>query len=582
MIKRVVLKNFKRIEKEIFDLTDFDLLVGSNNSGKSTLLQALAIWQYCIDQFLRTKRSGSRGIQVVLPDFTALPLPEFVLLWKDKVERKNIKREDGKTKPDFVLIEIEVQWEDDKGKLESLNVQLRYQSPLSIYAIPELGLERLRELAKSPDFPSIVYVPPFSGLEPVEKWQDDGNVRQNVGKGQPGSVLRNLLFRVVDRQQEDGHAVPPHQIEVWRQIQQKIEEWFGVRLNPPEYEKGQSTMIRVTYSAGKKDFDIISGGSGFHQILTLLAFFYGYQGVTTILFDEPDAHLHINLQRNVLSYFKQNQNIQFIIATHSEEFIRGVEVSSITSMLAGAPKKVQSTQSVLRAMSDVENIDIVKTKQSPFILYIEGEDDERLLTAWAEVLGKTTFFTKFHLYKMGGGNKKDMVRRADEHFAALKEINTSVSRVVLLDYDTEDSFHPSPDNPVRREWRRKNIENYQLVPEAWKTALLNARNRDNLDMFSPFHQESQVIDSFFSEQGLVLPKDFSWKKCESKCISRWWNGKKSFFYAEDSLFNRIKRVAGLQLNRDRVARAMKPDQVHQDIWDFFEILEHTVSQQSRA
>jgi AAA15 family ATPase/GTPase len=65
MIQKVRLKNFKRIEDETFNLTDFDLLVGANNSGKSTLLQALAIWQYCIEQFRRAKRSGSNGVQIV-------------------------------------------------------------------------------------------------------------------------------------------------------------------------------------------------------------------------------------------------------------------------------------------------------------------------------------------------------------------------------------------------------------------------------------------------------------------------------------------------------------------------------------
>ena len=91
MIQKVRLRNFKRIEDETFALTDFDLLVGANNSGKSTLLQALAIWQYCIEQFRRAKRSGSSGVQIVLPNFTALPLPEFLLLWKDKTERRYTK-----------------------------------------------------------------------------------------------------------------------------------------------------------------------------------------------------------------------------------------------------------------------------------------------------------------------------------------------------------------------------------------------------------------------------------------------------------------------------------------------------------
>lgn len=80
MITKLTIKNFKRIQQEEFSFNQFELLVGANNSGKSTVLQAMAIWQYCIEIFRQSKRIGGRGIQVVLPNFTALPLPEFVLV----------------------------------------------------------------------------------------------------------------------------------------------------------------------------------------------------------------------------------------------------------------------------------------------------------------------------------------------------------------------------------------------------------------------------------------------------------------------------------------------------------------------
>jgi predicted ATPase len=577
MITRVVLKNFKKIENEEFILSDFDLIVGANNSGKSTLLQALAIWQYCVDQFKRVNRGGSRGIQIVLPEFTALPLPEFVLLWKDKVERKNIKRDDGKTKPDFILIEIGVFWYENgqNHQLEkNLTIQLRYQSPLSIYAIPTDGFEKFRQIQESPNFPKIIYVPPFSGLEPVEKWQDDGNVRQNVGKGQPGSVLRNLLFRVIDKTDEHGHALLPAKNEAWLELRDKMLEWFGVEILAPKYEKGQSTQITVEYKVGKKEFDIISAGSGFHQILTLMAFYYGYYGVTTILFDEPDAHLHVNLQKKILSYFKQLKQVQFIIATHAEEFIKGVEVSSILSVLSGNPQRTQSNAEVIRAMSEVDNIDVVKTKQSPFVLYVEGEDDERLLTAWAELLKKTEAFGKFHIIKLGGVTKKAMLDKANEHFKALKQINPEIKRVVLFDHDTDDSFHPEPDNSAIKEWKRKNIENYLLVPNAWKRAILDLINEKESNLFS--NSIEKVIDDFFSEESIALPKNYSWRNVSAN-IFQVVDGKKILFEKENSLFHRISQSSGLKINRDKVARNLLPEEIHEDIVHFFDHLETMVN-----
>ena len=63
MIHKLILRNFKSISEQSYEFTDFDLLVGRNNSGKSTVLQALAIWQFCVDGFSREqgKARGSKG-----------------------------------------------------------------------------------------------------------------------------------------------------------------------------------------------------------------------------------------------------------------------------------------------------------------------------------------------------------------------------------------------------------------------------------------------------------------------------------------------------------------------------------------
>ena len=54
MITKLTLGNFKSVGEQTYDFTQFDLLVGRNNSGKSTVLQALAIWQFCVDEFHRS------------------------------------------------------------------------------------------------------------------------------------------------------------------------------------------------------------------------------------------------------------------------------------------------------------------------------------------------------------------------------------------------------------------------------------------------------------------------------------------------------------------------------------------------
>lgn len=576
MITTLTLKNFKSIEQQTYEFAQFDLLVGRNNSGKSTVLQALAIWQFCVDEFRRAKRRGSTGKQVVLPNFTALPVPEFNLLWREKVDRR-YPTVNGAKKQEFILVEIDVTWISDTPEPTpcSFGVKLRYSSPQTIYAIPSEGWEHFRRLEGNPNqpdsfLPIIAYVPPFSGLEPNEEWRDDGPLRKQIGKAQPGSVLRNLLLRVWEENRKD-----------WAEIKRVIQQWFSVDLKDPQYERGVDTQIICEYKQGDKSYDIISGGSGFHQTLTLLAFFYGYQP-TTILLDEPDAHLHVNLQREILDYFKNQKalqrNTQFLIATHAEEFIRGVDVHQIVSLLEKVPKRVETTPAILTAMADVSNLEITQLSELtiPILLYVEGETDERLLRGWATPLGMQDKLNQVCFRVMSGGSKEKMKEDSKRHFEGIKQIIPSARRLTLFDYDDDATFHPGPDNPGIYEWKRKNIENYLLVSDAWIRAASRKIAMSENDISSVHIEE--LVRGFYNSENLTLPPGQSWKSVKAN-IFQVVNGKKLLFENPDSLFQRLKSyelpiqsTSALELTRETVAANMTVDEIHEDVHQFFDKL----------
>jgi ABC-type taurine transport system ATPase subunit len=585
MITRLTLRNFKCIREQTYEFTNFDLLVGRNNCGKSTILQALAIWQFCLDEFRRSERKGSTGTQVVLPNFTALPVPEFILLWTDKAERSYLKGADGKPKQVFTLIEIEVTWRTRAREDYSFGVKLRYMAPQSVSAIPDGGWKRFRELDEKGVFPTVAYVPPFSGLEDVEKWQDLGALQQQIGKAQPGSVLRNLLVRVFDPALRTLAVGKPTEDEIqrakqdWAELQAQVKQWFGVALQAPVYQPGVSTRIACEYCqaaperGGRADasFDLITAGSGFHQTLILLAFLYGFHP-GTILLDEPDAHLHVNLQREVLDYFKakaEQNGVQFLIATHAEELVRGVDSSQIVSLVSGQPERVESTPQVLAAMAEVSNQEIAQLLTSPFILYLEGATDERILRAWARVLGHEGILRKLCLRVMGGGNKEEMNKEADRHFSGVRAIVKEARRVLLLDYDSEETYHPEPGNPSLYEWGRRNIENYLLVPDVWVRAATSGEL---------FHEPArEAILAFFRGENLSLPAGQDWRTTQAN-IFKLLNGKKLLFESEDSLFHRLRKCdTPVVLPREAVAAAMQPEEIHEDVHDFFAKLQKVIA-----
>jgi predicted ATPase len=556
MITKLTLKNFKSIGEQEYIFSGFDLLVGGNNSGKSTILQSLAIWQFCIDTFRISKRSGATGTQVVLPNFTALPVPEFNLLWKDRTDRRSIEKPEGGKTQELIPIHIRVEWQHE-GQSESLAVELRYQSPQTIYAKPSVdhpdnGWEVFRKYDQQKQLPVIAYVPPFSGLEPDEQGVDDGLLKQKVGKGQPGSILRNLLLRVSESSELEGK-------ERWEELTRAIKTWFSVDLQKPVYDRDRDVKIDVEYKQGKKSYDIIAGGSGFHQTLTLLAFLYGYKP-TTILLDEPDAHLHVNLQRLIIDFFKtksQQSDVQFLIATHAEEFIDGVNMAHIISLLSRAPMRIESSSEIIRAMADVSNEEITRVQSAPFIIYLEGQSDERILRAWASTFGMEMVIKKICFKMMHGGDKPKMKNDAEEHFKALRKIVPEVKRLMVFDYDDgRNSF--GCENPVLYEWKRKNIENYLLVPDAWKRCLLHP----NGELFA--EPIKQLIDNFFNSENLTLPPKATWRDVNAN-VFKIVDGKKILFENDTSLFQQLLKSHAIKLPREDVAGFMRQEEIHTDV-----------------
>lgn len=580
MITKLILRNFKSIREQTYEFTKFDLLMGTNNCGKSTILQALAIWQFCVDEFRRSKRTGKTGTQVILPNFTALPLPEFNLLWREKYDRRYPIR-DGKKAQEYILIEIEVYWRSAGETENKFGVQLRYTTPQTIYAIPIQGWGEFRKLEGQ--LPVVAYVPTFSGLEPFEQWKDDGVLRQQVGKAQPGGVLRNLLLRVCPSPKKDANGKSPKNHDFpdsWKELKDKIKQWFSVDLKEPEYESGKDINIQCEYKQGQHKYDIIACGSGFHQALTLLAFLFGYKP-TTILLDEPDAHLHVNLQREILDYFKSKSietGTQFIIATHAEEFARGVSSGQIVSLLGPEPVRVESTPDMLRAMADVTNVELTKLRNSPAVLYVEGESDERILRAWAKSCDAEEDIGKVCFRVMRGGNKEKMKQDADDHFKAVCQIIKNAKRLMLFDYDTEETaFHPPPDNPTLFEWRRKNIQNYLLAPDAWKRAVAKETGLAQDDLFlSPLRQ---AIDAFFAAQNLALPPGQCWRTVSAN-IFEIVDGKGILFEKADSLFQKLSDSSNpliVKLPPETVAQNMTADEIHEDVHLFFQKLREVVT-----
>ncbi|MEW6003145.1 MAG: AAA family ATPase [Nitrospirota bacterium] len=472
MIKQVRLRYFKRFQEETFDISDSIILAGSNNAGKTTLLQAIAVWSLALQKWLteRGLKSGSiaskrTGVAITRKDFTAIPLREMNLLWTNcstALYKEELK--EGQKLGTPRLIEIEVKGKAEKGDW-SLKLEFTYRYPDVIHVRPaeETPMEVL-EIAKNIQ---VVHVPSFSGIGAEETRYDKAYQSLLIGQGKPGDILRNLLLEVAREKPEE-----------WKQLCFDIEKMFSYRLLPPIYEGRPFILCEyqpdISNNKGRKGrlprLDISCAGSGFLQVLMLLGFFYA-RPASILLLDEPDAHLHVILQKQIydrLREISRQRGCQVLIATHSEVLVDGTSPEKIISFFQHPHKLEFNTEreQVREALKRLTSLDLLMVEQSSGILYVEGESDVNLLREWARIFEHpaSQFFSKNLFWHNNQGRHP---REARAHFFALQAVKPNIHGVLILDGDNRQL----PDHELLADgltilrWRRYEAENYLIHPE---------------------------------------------------------------------------------------------------------------------
>ena len=454
MIHSVRIRGFKRFAEVAFRLPGHLVLAGPNNTGKTTVLQAIASWSLALQRWRELNdfnpRNGYAWAPIARQAFVSVPLRSFDLLWKDR-------RYQG-------LIEIEVRHSADW----SVTMAFMADSTEQIYVRPKADVPR--ETLRDLDFQA-VYVPPMTGLEVDEPLFQPPKISHSLGLGRPGEVLRNLLVAV------------NYNESAWAALQNSIAKLFGYELLAPNAD---GPFIRSEYRmrADGPSLDIASAGSGFQQVLMLLAFLHARQGAVLLL-DEPDAHLHLILQDAIYHELRSvaaRQRSQLIVATHSEVVINAVEPRELCVMLH-EPRMVADNaerSQLISSLRVLSNADIMQALSVRGVLYVEDFTDISILRAWAEVLEhraagllNTGLMWKplvFQAQEDRRGTKaggRGVLAR--DHFEALQLVREELPGLELRDGDAQP---PIPDTEItgaglqRLRWRRYEIESYLVHPDA--------------------------------------------------------------------------------------------------------------------
>lgn len=462
MIRRVTVRHFKRFEEEVFDLSESVVLAGANDSGKTTLLQAISTWKFGLDRWLAHRDEGRAKARtaatITRAQFTPVPVREFNLLWAQRATHL------GSGHPR--RIEIEIEGETD-GRAWRCGMDFQYQSPEVMYARP-MGIKDLDD-DQLKAFPplgaeelALVHVPALGGVAREEQRHDRGMQDLFVGQGRTGEILRNLLLEISTKAED------------WSALQAVVEGVLGIQLERPLYAPADA-YIRCEYRTRghRRPLDLSSAGTGALQVILLFAFLHARRGAV-VLMDEPDAHQHVMRQKQVVRRIREvisRRGGQLIAATHSEVVLNAAEPSEILGFFSTGPRALTTSnerRSLVEALQELEISDLLRARECGAILYVEDESDEDLLREWARILDHPAkeFFALPNTCRLHGR----LPKKARRHFSLLRIEFPELPGVCLLDGNNRDGKDEGDDQAGFRvlQWKRYEIENYLLHPDAIK------------------------------------------------------------------------------------------------------------------
>lgn len=458
MLTRLTIRNFKLFNDVEIELGDRVVFIGPNNAGKTSALQALALWDVGTKRWLEKRGGGvvpekRPGVTINRRDLIAVPVPVANLLWHDLHVREG-SRADGKTRTQNVLIEIAAEGVD-QGSAWTCALEFDYANEESFYCRPQhAGDGKRREVPSHLAGLRLAYLPPMSGLSPREDRLELGTINVRIGEGRTAEVLRNMCWQVLLT--ENG-------VQKWQRIVERIDELFGARLNEPRYIKERGEVLMDYRTREGVTLDLSASGRGQQQTLLLLAHMAVNPG-SVLLLDEPDAHLEILRQRQiyqVLADEAAHTGSQIIAASHSEVVLNEAAGRDIVIAFVGYPHRIDDQGSqLLKALRDFGFEHYYLAEETGWVLYLEGSTDLAILREFARALEHPA---QQHLERPFVHYVANQPREAQKHFHALREAKPDIVGIAI--YDRLDRDIPDDPHLVQRMWKRRELENYLCQKE---------------------------------------------------------------------------------------------------------------------
>ncbi len=448
---RVEFHRFKAFRDFTIHLRHFNILVGPNNAGKSTVLAAFRI----LDAAMRKARRQKAQPVVA---FRRSTLGHSVDIKAISIAEENIFHNYDDT--DAATVEFH---------LSNRNI-------LTLY-FPEPGtcLLLMDAQGKAASSPStfvkqfncpIGFVPILGPVEHHEPLYLEETARRSLYTYGAARNFRNIWYHFRDN------------FEDFRALLQTT--WPGMDIRPPELDTThEKPRLHMFCPENRYPREIFWAGFGFQVWAQMLTHLVKSSEVSLFLIDEPDIYLHSELQRQLLGLLR-NLGPDILIATHSTEIITEAETDDIvlitkTNRRARRIQDPSQLQEVFKMVGSNVNPILTQVAKTRRVLFVEGKDFQ-ILGRFARRLGRAAIGNRvdFAVVPVDGFNP-DRVKNLK---AGMEEtLGAPVLSAVILDRDYRSSDECQYIVEKCRQFcdfvrilERKEIENFLLVPRAIDSA----------------------------------------------------------------------------------------------------------------
>ena len=459
IFKRIHFKNFKAFEKYTVWLGQMNILVGPNNCGKSTIVNAFRTLSVAM------RRARSKKADILTG------------------------HENNKVGYELQLNTIPISLENVHTNYNeeptSINFYIKGNKKLVLFFPSEGGCHLIAEndgslITKPKDFKKyfpfiITNVPVLGPLEHEEELKDISTVERGLMTHRASRHFRSFWYYFSENFEHFSDLVSA--------------TWPGMEISKPEIVDILSMKLAMFCTENRMTRELYWAGFGFQIWCQILTHISRSNKSNLIVIDEPEIYLHPDIQRQLLNILR-DANPNVIIATHSTEIIGEADPSEIITVDKNINKSqrlkdIKQVQMAMDTIGSIQNITLTQLARSRKILFIEGKNDFLIIRKFANILGYHDLAAGIDITPVESGGFESWEKVKDFAWGIERALDKSINIAAIYDRD----FWPKEKlDEIKRELSIhisfvyfldfKEIENYLLdIDTTYKCCSEKAKRR---------------------------------------------------------------------------------------------------------